>query len=101
MTMSNCARRIDRVLEMTGGEHRLMLPPVGFDREKAAVILRQPVDDEIGPQPLIGHIPGRRDEHPQTLRHVCHSLANFVTNKAHQLQPCRQSLAIAGDLAPI
>src|SRR5206468_9393289 len=42
------AWRIDRVLEMPGRQHRLVLPPIGLDGEEPAVFLSKLVDDEIG-----------------------------------------------------
>ena len=39
-----------------------MLPSIALDREVAAVVLRQLVDDEIGAQPLGGDVAGRGDE---------------------------------------
>jgi hypothetical protein len=64
------ARRIDGVLKMPGGEHRLVLPTIGFDRGKSAVFLRQTINDEIGAQPLVRHIARRGKKHPQALRHA-------------------------------
>ena len=75
------ARRLDRILEMCGREHRLVLPSIGFDGEEAAVILRQLVNDECGAQPFIRHVGRRRDENSQTLRH-CVSL-KIVTEPSH------------------
>ena len=74
-------------------------PSGTFKLEVPAVFLRQLVDDQVRAQSLVRHVTRRGNEDPQALRHVCHSLANFVTNKAHHLQPCRQSLEIAGVLA--
>ena len=63
------ARRLDGVLEMAGGQHRLVLPPVALDGEEPAVILSELVDDELGAQPFVRDIARRRYENSQALRH--------------------------------
>ena len=63
------ARRFDRILEMSRRQHRLVLPEIRLDREEAAVVLRQLVDDETGAQTLHLNVAGRRDEHSDALGH--------------------------------
>lgn len=45
-----------------------MLPPVTFERKEPPTFLREPVDDQIGAQSLVGDIAGRGNENTQTCR---------------------------------
>jgi hypothetical protein len=59
------ARRVDRILEMTRGEHRLVFPAIGLEREEPVVIGAELVDDELRPQPLLRHVARRGNEELQ------------------------------------
>ena len=58
------------VLKMSGREHRLMLPEIGFDLEESGVIAGQLLDDEMRPEPLFLHIARRRDEDAKPWTHL-------------------------------
>ena len=63
------ARRLDDVLEMPRGEHRLVFPEIGGDVEEAGEFLLQALHHQGGAPPLGRDVAGRRDEDPQRLGH--------------------------------
>ena len=54
---------------MPSRQHRLVFPAIGLEREVAAIVLAQPVDDQLHAQPFLEHVPRRRNEQPQARGH--------------------------------
>src|SRR5688572_2234134 len=64
-----CARGLNRVLEMPRGNHRLVLPEIGLDREEARVVLRQAFDRECRDLARRNDIARRGKKDPQPPDH--------------------------------
>jgi hypothetical protein len=63
---------LNDILEVPGGEHRLVLPEHGREVEEAGELALEPRDDQGRAAAFLHDVARRRDEDAQRLRHGAH-----------------------------